>query len=88
VVKTVVVVMVVVRKHEVEAIAEVALTVVVPDFRIRHKFKIDAVAVSCEVIFFHHNPGAFPQMNPIATVLFFLDDTLYIVTTNTRIIGV
>ena len=71
VVKPVVVIVVIVRKHKMKPVAQVMFAVIVPNFGVCYKFKIDSIALACEVILRDQGPSAFPQMNAVSAVLLF-----------------
>jgi hypothetical protein len=71
-----------------KSVSQVLLAVIVPDFGICYKFKVNPVPLASQVIFRHEGSGAFPQMNAISTVLFFFDDPLHLIARNPAIVGI
>src|SRR5690606_14049081 len=66
----VVLVYVVVRKHEMQSVAKVVFAGVARDEAVVNKFKINTVAVSGEGVVGHKNPRAFPDVNGISGAYF------------------
>ncbi len=57
-----------------QAIAEITLAGVAPDFGVAHELEVDAVALPGDVIFLDNGSRAFPEVDAVAAVLFFFQN--------------